>query len=379
MKKLYFLIAFALIISSVLGQKTSKVITHGGTARSYIEYVPAIHNNTTPVPLVICLHGLGDDMNNFYGIGMNRVADTANFIVLTPQALVASVFGYVVGTAWNSGAGYMGVTLNSTIDDVGFIQALIDTTSRLYNIDSKRIYVCGFSMGGFMSNRLACEKSNKIAAIASVAGTIGSGLAACHPVRPIPVCHFHGTADSTVYYTGNLYGSDAEALVSFWRNNNQCVTSPVYKEFPNTASDNMTVENYFYSAPTTGADVEFYKVIGADHWWLFLPNNDVSYTVEIWRFLSQYVLPDGWGISDKQANEDIIVYTDANKTNVIVQNLASNSLIIKIFDINGRYINAQSSDDREIALPITNYSKGILLIEVYDKVKNISTCYKVCL
>jgi len=376
MKKLYFLIAFAFLFINVNGQKTSKVITFGGVSRSYIEYVPAIHNNATQVPLMICLHGLGDDMNNFYGIGMNRVADTANFIVLTPQALVASVYGYTVGTAWNSGAGYMGITLNANVDDVGFMQALIDTTSRLYNIDSKRIYVCGFSMGGFMSNRMACDKGNKIAAIASVAGTIGSGLT-CHPVRPIPVCHFHGTADSTVYYTGNMYGLDPEALVSYWRTNNQCEQTPVYKEFPNTANDNMTVENYFYAAPTTGADVEFYKVNGADHQWLFLPNNDVSYTEEIWKFVSKYVLPDGWNISEKQANENIVVYSNA--TNLIVQNLASSNLLVKIFDVNGKYLTGDSSNDSEISIPISSYSKGILLVEVYDKVKNISSRYKISL
>lgn len=374
MKKLYFSILFALIVFNAIGQKVSKTIAHGGITRAYVEYVPSIHSNTTPVPLVICLHGLGDNMTNFSGIGMRYVADTANFIVLTPQAIVASYFGYVIGTAWNSGASYMGIVLNPTIDDVGFLQALIDTTSKLYNIDNKRIYVCGFSMGGFMTNRMACEKGNKIAAVASVAGTIGASLT-CNPIRPIPVCHFHGTADSTVYYTNNTYGIDPDSLVNFWRHNNQCEETPIYKDFPDIMSDSMTVQNFLYNSPSTGANVEFYKVIGADHQWLFYPDNDISYTIEIWKFFSKYVLPDAWNITEKQSNQDIIVYT--NNSNIVIQNLVSNTLVVKVYDINGRYINSTSSNDSEILLPVNNYAKGILLVEVYDKVKNISNCYKV--
>ena len=195
MKRVFYFIFSLVFVAFTQAQQTSKTMQFGGLTRQYLEYVPAIYNSSTPVPIVICLHGLGDNMNNFAGIGMNYVADTADFIVLTPQAIVDPLAS---ATAWNSGASYMGYQLNSGVDDVGFINALIDSTMALYNIDTTRIYVTGFSMGGFMANRLACELGDRLAAIASVSGTIGTALNCTNP-DPIPVCHFHGTTDSTVY------------------------------------------------------------------------------------------------------------------------------------------------------------------------------------
>ena len=133
MKKL-LLFLLAITVQSVFAQHVSKTIEFGGVNRQYLEYVPAIYDDSEAVPLVICLHGLGDNMNNFSGIQMNRVADTANFIILTPQALSS-----MLGTAWNSGASMYGMQLNDDIDDVGFIGALIDYASETYNIDLQRV------------------------------------------------------------------------------------------------------------------------------------------------------------------------------------------------------------------------------------------------
>ena len=242
--KTYFTLLYTAIGLTLAAQLTSNSFDFDGQTRDYLTYVPSIYNGTTQVPLVICLHGLGDNMSNFTGIGMNYVADTANFIVMTPQALVDGLFG---STAWNSGAGMLGITLNPTVNDIGFLSALIDTISSNYNIDQKKIYACGFSMGGFMSQRLACDLNDKVAAIASVAGTIGSGLT-CIPGRAVPICHFHGTADGTVSYTGNSYGTDAEATVDFWTLNNNCNTSSVNTTtLPDLFADGYTVDHSIYS------------------------------------------------------------------------------------------------------------------------------------
>lgn len=281
MKKILFI---SLVFLSSVGftQQEFLYFQYDSQSRVYARYVPSVYNGSTAVPLVICLHGLGDTITNFVGIGMNYVADTANFIVLTPQA-VSSPYG----TAWNSGASYYGYVLNGNVDDSGFINALIDSTMANYNIDSNRIFVTGFSMGGFMSNRLAVDLNSRVAAIASVSGTIGASFSPGTP-NPIPVCHFHGTADGTVAYTGNAYGMDAENLVDFWIGVNNCDTIPIIDSLPDIAADGKNVVHYTYENGNNATQVEFYKVIGGDHEWLMQPTNDIAYTLEIWKFFSKF-------------------------------------------------------------------------------------------
>ena len=288
---------FLLLLLSIIplfsqAQKTPRTVTFDGVSRSYIEYVPTIYDGSTAVPLVIALHGLGDTDDNFSNVGFEVLSEVENFIVVTPQALFAEVevipgVPIPVGNAWNSGAGYSGITLNPDVKDVEFISFLIDSFVNHYNIDLDRVYATGFSMGGFMSNRLACELNDKIAAIGSVAGTIGSALN-CNPERAVPMIHFHGTDDGTVAYTNNTFGTDAEETVEFWATNNSCDASSSATAFPDNVSDGITLTHYVYN--NCDADVEFFKADGAGHDWLYKPNNDISYTIEIWDFFSRQSL-----------------------------------------------------------------------------------------
>lgn len=282
--KFFYAFCFSALLSiSVKAQYITSSFTYGGVTRQYILYVPTSYTGAQPVPFVLALHGLGDNMNNFKNINFKAVADTANFIVAFPQALVDNLTG---STAWNSGAGAFGVSLNANVDDVGFLNALIDTVAANYNVDQTRLYATGFSMGGFMSNRLACQLNNRIAAIASVSGTIGNVLN-CQPARVIPVAHFHGTADGTVAYSGNQYGKDAEVSVMYWVKNDGCDTVPVIDSLPNTKNDGKSIIKYSYLNGKYGSEVELFKVVGGAHEWLTAAN-DITYTVEIWRFFSRF-------------------------------------------------------------------------------------------
>jgi polyhydroxybutyrate depolymerase len=285
MKKIFTIAAFFLFSLQGFSQFSNESFFHKGLNRLYRIYVPPAYDGSKAVPMMLCLHGLGDNMTNFSAIGMNFLADTANFIVIFPQAVLDPVIN---ATSWNSGAGYNGYFPNSSIDDVGFLLSLIDTLSVHYSINQQRIYACGFSMGGFMSNRLACEANDRIAAIASVAGTIGTGFN-CVPGKAISVCHFHGTADPTVSYTGGAYGMGAQALVNFWVNNDNCNSSPLHTALPNTANDGFTVDHYEYSGGDSGTEVELFKVNNANHTWL-TPLNDISYSIEIWKFFNKHLL-----------------------------------------------------------------------------------------
>jgi polyhydroxybutyrate depolymerase len=351
-----WIVIFACVIgvSSFKAQLTTNNWNYGGVAREYLTYVPASYTGTTPVPVVFCLHGLGDNMNNFYNIGMKFVADTANFIVVVPQALSS-----FAGTAWNSGAGLNGFTLNATVDDVGFIGAIIDTLIANYNIDQRRVFSCGFSMGGFMSQRLACELNDRIAAVASVAGTIGNTLT-CNPGRAVPVCHFHGTADSTIYYNDNQYGNDPEEMVEFWAQNNGCNASPTITLLPDLANDDLLVSHYVYDGCNAAGEVELFRVDSAEHVWL-TPANDIFYTTEIWKFFMRQVHADFVSQSEIRP---IAIQMYPNPVSELLTITAENAVTVEILDITGRIVYQSATINARQEIDVSTFSKGTFTVVV---------------
>ena len=336
------------------------VLNFGGLSWIYIKYIFSSYTPGQAVPLVLCLHGLGDTIENFKNIGMHAVGDTAGFITVYPEA-VASPFG----TAWNSGASYLGYVLNGTVNDVGFLTALIDTISAQYTIDPQRIFVCGFSMGGFMSQRLACQLGNKITAVASVAGTFGNSLT-CSPTRKIPVCHFHGTADSQVAYVNNSYGNDPEELIAYWLNYNQCDTPAIHTAMPDLVADGITVDKYYYDNSVYGADVCFYKATGADHQWLYPPANDISYTLEIWKFFFPFVNASA-GIEDLD-NSVFSIYPNpaTSQVNINLGNDWRPGCTVSLYSIDGQLQMQEKMQSTSVSLNTQKLSTGLYLIKISD-------------
>ncbi len=329
-----FSIAFlcALLCTKGYSQASTKSFQYDGLTRSYIEYVPSNYDGSTPYPVVIMLHGLGDNMNNFSNVGFHQVADTAGIIVLTPQAIVAPL---LQAAAWNAGT-----ALNGNIDDVGFINALIDTVLTQYNVDAQRIYAGGFSLGGFMTNRLACELNMRIAAFASVAGTIGNQLT-CNPGRPLPICHIHGTADATVGYINNSFGLSAPDLIDFWLAHNNCSPIADSTDLPDLVADGITVRHYVYNNCSAGSVVEHYKAFGAGHVWLYPPVNDIFYTWEMWRFFSEHQLPANVGTDEY----DVITFSvspNPAEGQIHLENLPPHAFV-DVYDLTGKVIGSHIS------------------------------------
>lgn len=286
------LILCLLTLARLSAQTTvTGTIQSGGLTRDYRLYVPAMYNGSTSVPLVLNLHGYASfaAQQEFYG-DFRPIADTANFLIVHPNGTINNLGDRF----WNVLGGL------SAVDDVAFLSNLIDSLRATYNIDPNRIYSTGMSNGGFMSYSLACELSHKIAAIASVTGSmITLKLNACNPPRAVPVMEIHGTADNTVPYNGSVsLGTVAiPTLVDAWVQKNQCNPTPIITPVPNTnTSDGCTAEHYLYTGGLNGSTVEHYKVIGGGHTWpgqLFpigVTNQDFSASREIWRFFSQYRL-----------------------------------------------------------------------------------------
>ncbi len=234
-----------------------------GVLRDYIVFLPQNYNGVDKLPLVFNLHGgsLNAQQQLDYS-KMDEVADTAGFIVVYPNAVL---------TAWSCG-------INLTaghVNDVGFIDALIDTLANNYSIDEERIYCCGFSLGGFMSQRLACELSNRIVAIADVAGSIGQDFTTSFTTaHPMPVLKFHGTADQIIPYGGRNDYCSVQQTLTYWTNFNHCNLPDTTLLFNIDTLDGCTVQKIKYTFYQDSGEVVHYKVLNGGHSW---PGGDTAY------------------------------------------------------------------------------------------------------
>lgn len=197
----------------------------GGLTRTSILHVPAKYDATKGAPLVINLHGFTSaDWQQQILTRMDATSEARGYLVAYPSG---------VATSWNAGQ-CCGTAWLDAVDDVQFIQELIAKISDEYCIDPKRIYATGMSNGGFLSHRLGCELADTFAAIAPVAGVLGVAPNDCKPQRPLPVLHFHGTADPMVPYgggnpivnigmAGTLDFRSVPDTIRTWRNLNGCL------------------------------------------------------------------------------------------------------------------------------------------------------------
>ena len=313
-----------------------------GINRTYRIYVPAIYNSNTAVPLVFNLHGYTSNniAQEFYG-DFRPIADTANFILVHPN-----------GTVDGSGNQFWNAFGGTGVNDVGFISALIDTVSASFNIDYNCIYSTGMSNGGFMSYDLACFLSNRIAAVASVTGSmIWPRLNACNTSHPVPVMQIHGTADATVAYNGSASFVPIDSLVRYWAFKNNCSLTPVITPVPNiNTTDGCTAENQLFDGGANGSTVELYKVFGGGHSWPGAPinvnvtNMDFSASKEIWRFFRKYKLNVLTSLNNDVAQSAFTykIYPNPSSGNFVVEFNEQFSADISILNNLGQIIHQET-------------------------------------
>ena len=288
MKK-YFPILFICFfsLSFLQAQQTeSHNIVHDGLDREYHIYIPVSYDGATSVPLLFVFHGYGGNARDLMRWGdMRSVADTAGFILIVPQGYK----DHRGSPHWNVGSW----TIGSTVDDIGFIEKIINRTSDEFNLDLKRVYSYGHSNGGYFSFELACHLGNKIAAIGSIGGTMSTeSYDSCEPSHNTSVITVHGTSDPIVYYTGGRpYNSKSQVeTLRYWVDFNNINISPEIIEVPDSdKNDGSQVELYKYDGGTNGTSVHHFKVINGGHSWPGRYGNmDIIATSEIWKFVSKF-------------------------------------------------------------------------------------------
>lgn len=363
----YFCALLSLLPFAFYTQQTlNKTITHDGGTREYIIHIPGSYDGSSDVPLLFCFHGYTSSANTIMSYSkFNTISNNNGFIVVYPQGTLLDG-----NTHWNVG----GWTLNSTTDDVGFTDALLDTLINDYSIDIKKVYSTGMSNGGYMSFLLACQLSDRFAAIASVTGSMTiQTYNACSPTHPMPVMQIHGTADGTVPYNGSSsWTKSISSVLTYWTTNNNCNTSPTNTLIENTnTSDGSTVEHIVYSNCTNCARVEHYKVIGGDHDWPGVWGNmDINASNLVWEFLSKY---DINGLIDCGT----LATPDNTNTTTLSVNYSGNSLQIlglnnqstafRVYSVNGRLVQEGELSNTNNLLDISNYTQGIYVISIDAK------------
>jgi polyhydroxybutyrate depolymerase len=261
-------------------------ISSGGLLRLVNVHVPASYDPTRGTPVVLDFHGFTSDaVQEVVLSGMAEKADAEGFISMQPV-------GLGVPRSWNAGA-CCGLAAATEVDDVAFTRAILDRADDALCVDPARVFATGMSNGGFFSHRLGCELSDRIAAVAPVAGTMG--MTSCTPPRPVPVIAFNGTADPLVPYTGSavLGFASIDATFAGWAARDGCTGAPV-ETFAHGDARCLT-----YAQCAGGAAVTQCTIDGGGHTWpggipippLGPTSTDLSATDAMWTFFVAHPMP----------------------------------------------------------------------------------------
>ena len=262
-----------------------------GVTRNCPVYVP--QNIEKNKPLLIALHGR-------WGNGMAMVdcshfevqADTARFIVACPDGLVRPELGGGTNTGWDANG--------MTDDDVEFFKKIIDYMSEHYDIDRKRVYLCGFSLGGMMTYHCINVASDIFAAFASASGyRLNEYTPVYTSKRRVPIMHIHGKNDGFVVY------NNLQPLVNNW------VKAIGANPEPEITEKAGVYTRRHYKPLQGGYEFDFYSLDGYGH--EYKNTEKFNESDAIWNFLSRYTLDTpAYGTTDvksvaKRKQEDKVI------------------------------------------------------------------------
>ncbi len=241
-------------------------LTVDGEGRSFMVYMPKGYNNAGKMPLIFAIHG-----GNGTPEGMIEIAD---FKAIADRDKVVLAYPKGIEKNWNDGRPTNPNLLG--INDVNFFNQMCDYLVSNHSVDGTRIYATGISNGGFMSARLGCELSNRIAAIAVNAASIEATSIApnCKPERPVPAIFIHGTTDPIVPFAGGTMTSGAGGVIlshfqaiDKWIAINSCSTTPLVNDMPDIANDGTTIKQRIYLGGINGSEVVSYVILNGGHTW----------------------------------------------------------------------------------------------------------------
>jgi polyhydroxybutyrate depolymerase len=252
--------------------------------------VPDGFDPSQPTPLLIMLHGYAaSGVGNDIILKLDTMVSERGFIYLRPDGTFDSE-GHRFWNATDACCNFYGVEL----DDVSYLQALIDEARARYAID--HVALIGHSNGGFMSHRFACERASSIDALASLAGLVWADAGRCRPDAPVRVLQIHGTEDPTVLFDGNPDGivnqqgtitlephPGAVETVAQWAAHNGCGLTAETDADRDFSIDGEGDETHVYRHPDCyqGGAAELWALEGLAH----LPNLNEAWRHDVLDFL----------------------------------------------------------------------------------------------
>lgn len=244
--------------------------------------------SATKAPAIVLLHylhGTPEDMADLTNIA--RVARDSGAWVILPDGVQGK---------WNYGAASV-----KTVNDVKFLGRVIDDAIANYPIDAQRIYMAGYSNGGLMAQRFACEQPGRIAAVGVVSTTIEQlDALGCRPPVGTPMLYINGVADPIVPFNGNLLKHSAAETLALWRRLDGCTDTAADSTIPDAVPDGTSSVVHSWRDCADGLAIEQYVVTGGGHTWpgstrytlgLGVTTQDFSATDVIWAFVSQFSRP----------------------------------------------------------------------------------------
>jgi polyhydroxybutyrate depolymerase len=372
MKILTTALTFLFIGAQTIKAQTllNQTLVHDGNNREYAIYIPASYDQSQAVPLLFNFHGGGGNIVDYMSsVDMRPIADTANFILVYPQAVPDP--GNGGATSWMHKA-------PTTFDDVPFVEAMIDVIAAEYMIDDNRVYVCGYSLGGEFTYELACSLNNRIAAAGAVARTMqGETFNNCAPQHPTGVLTILGTADGISDYNGitfngiQYYMSAAETH-DYWATANNCDANPTMSTIANTnTSDGSTVERYSWKDASGCTYVEHLKVVNGGHDWPgVFGNMDIDASQEIWSFVSRYNLSGLIGcatnsIENTESLEDEVrIFPNPFNDQLVIESSFQGTQNYALYSILGEHVLTGSIQSGSTIIELSKIPDGLYILNL---------------
>jgi polyhydroxybutyrate depolymerase len=294
--------AFGASSHAVLAAGGRETLLHGGLQREYELHAPP--SVSGKAPLIVVLHGGGIQENP---VGMIKAL--TRFDTKADEVGAFVLYPFAVENHWNDGRGLDRYRSHAKgVDDVGFLEALVDHVAARAPIDTGRVYITGASNGAMMSFRFACERPGRVAAIAAVAGNLPERLT-CKPSRAVPTLVINGTDDPMMPWKGGEVRFGPQKLgkvlstpetVERWAKAARCKQGPIEEALPDRSRiDGTRVFRGVWQGCQGGVEVALYRVEGGGHTWPGGPqqtgraivgrtSRDIDATDVIWSFFAAH-------------------------------------------------------------------------------------------
>ncbi|MGE0228452.1 MAG: PHB depolymerase family esterase [Dehalococcoidia bacterium] len=257
------------------------------TRRPYRLVAPSSDGDAKPAPLILVLHGYGQGAD-YDTLGLDVLAEREGALVVHPEGSRDAVGRRF----WNASPACCNF-FEQAVDDIEYLRVVIDDVSARHAVDPRRVYVAGFSNGGFMAHRLACEMPNRIAAIVTAAGVNAADGEACGSGEPVAVLQVHGDADPVVHYLGGRFGAgtvpypSVATSIEGWSERNGCAQEPEVRETVLDLAATLPGEETSvtrYEECAEGGAVELWTVHGGSH--------DIDFSSmfpdAVWSFMEEH-------------------------------------------------------------------------------------------